>query len=467
MNLVEQVKKNKIITSIIGVVALVVIGISIILISRPSAEEVVNDFETAILKGDTNTLEKLIKPDDKNMKITKEQLQQLVSYAKDNPNYLKGHIFLLKAQAAIDKKDENARAGNPLFTEYTDGEISKLGDFQIEKSGELFSSYKIYARPYYLEVSADEPNAEIKVSGQDGFKTKEGKLKKTYGPLMPGTYLIAGSKKYRYADVKAEQEVNLFNHDNHKDSIELNLKGNKIIVESSLENVAVFVNGKDTGEKASIYKEVTGLLGKQKQNEDENKFGPVSIDGSIEIYGVGTYPWGTSKSNPQKVDKNTTSIDVTPDPFESKDSRDKVVQTINDFARQRIQALVQQNASIITTATDNIVKDYIEDIQSDKDGGNYWKGNAVGTRIDFGKVTLTNENDQYQATIPVEFHNNDKHYYKYFSDNNESLEENFEEKELTLKFDQNRWIIAKVDDDYLISDDDYMNNNDIVKSDFK
>ncbi|WP_221568715.1 hypothetical protein [Alkalihalobacillus sp. TS-13] len=466
MNLLEKAKNNKIITAIIGVMAIFLIFISIGMASRSSTEEVVNNFETALLKGDIDTLQKLVEPEDKDMEITDDHLQQLVSYTKDESEYLKAHIFLLKAQAAINEKNGSTMVQNPLFNEYTEGEIKNLGDFYLKKSEGLFSSYKVYARPYYLEVSTNEPDAVIKLKGYDDFKTKEGSLAKTYGPLMPGTYTITGSKKYKYANVTAKEEINLFNDDERKDSVELNLTGEKITVESSVENVEVFLNGKSTGEKASVYKVVNGFLGSEKKNEEEKQFGPLSTDGSIKIHGEVKYPWGTSKSEPQNVEKDTESIDVTPSPFVTKESRDNVMQTINDYARQRIQALVQQKPSIITTASDNIVKQFTEDIENDKFLKNYWKGEALGTRIDFGKVTLTQEDEQYQAKIPVEFHNKAKEYKGYNDD--EPLEEEFIELNLTLDYDQksNKWIISN-SEPINFSDDDFMTGKDVVKSQFK
>lgn len=426
----------------------------------------VDDFETALRQGDIDTLKKLVRPEDKDMKITNDTLQQLVSYTKDESEYLKGHIFLLKTQAAIDEKNESAKIQNPLFNEYTEGEIKEnLGDFYLKKGSGFFSSYKIYARPYYLKVSTNVPAAVIKLKGYDDFKTKEGNLEKTYGPLMPGVYTITGSKKYKYANVTAKKEITLFNDDERKDSVELDLTGKKITVESSVENVDVFLNGESTGEKASVYKIVNGLFGSQKQNEEEKQFGPLSTDGSIKIHGEVKYPWGVSKSDTQTVEEGTESIDVTPEPFATKESRDKVMQTINDFSRQRIQALVQQDASIIQTASDNIVKKFTKDIESAKFIKNYWKGQALGTRIDFGKVTLTLENEQYQVKIPVELHNKVKEYNGYNDD--EPLKEEFLELNLTLDYDQqsDNWIISKSEHSY--SSGDYMAGNDVVKSEFK
>lgn len=147
-------------------------------------------------------------------------------------------------------------------------------------------------------------------------------------------------------------------------------------------------------------------------------------------------------------------MDVTPKPFGEKENKDKVVQVINDFAKQRVQALVQQNASVIKTASDNIVKEYAEDIQFDKSNENYWKGTALGTRIDFGNVTLSKEKDQYRVKLPVELHSEQKQYYGWNED--DPLEEVFEEYLVVATYDEKskQCTIDELEDYY--SDDEFM-----------
>ncbi|WP_455710327.1 hypothetical protein [Peribacillus butanolivorans] len=64
----------------------------------------------------------------------------------------------------------------------------------------------------------------------------------------------------------------------------------------------------------------------------------------------------------------------------------------------------------MNTAADNIVKDYEENIQFAKTNESYWKGTALGTRIDLGTIKLSKENEQYRVEILVEFHNKPKRW---------------------------------------------------------
>ncbi|WP_048882936.1 TcaA second domain-containing protein, partial [Bacillus sp. 445_BSPC] len=130
----EIVKKNKQrkLTVIIGAVFLLgIITISIIFANRPSSEDLVNEFENAVLTSDTNTLEKLIESPNKDMKVTKEDVEQFISYAKDNNEYTQELVFILHAQRAILEEDNQARLQNPIFENATEGEIKNAGDFYL------------------------------------------------------------------------------------------------------------------------------------------------------------------------------------------------------------------------------------------------------------------------------------------------------------------------------------------------
>ncbi|MDM5213814.1 hypothetical protein QUF94_20660 [Peribacillus sp. NJ4] len=122
--------------------------------------------------------------------------------------------------------------------------------------------------------------------------------------------------------------------------------------------------------------------------------------------------------------------------------------------------------SIINTAADNIVKDYAENIQFTKTNESYWKGTALGTRIDLGNIKLTKENEQYEEENPVEFHNKLKRYNGF--NDSEPIEETFEEYWLVLTYNETskQWIIDEVKD-YYSYNDEFMKGKDVVKSDFK
>ncbi|MGE7686750.1 TcaA 3rd/4th domain-containing protein [Peribacillus simplex] len=457
---VSKKRKMPLILILLGLFLIGIVATFYMYFNRPSGEEIVNQFETAVNQGDIDTLEKLVKGN-KEMKLTKKNLEQLISYAKDEPSYLKESVFIMKAQAAIEEKDKDAKLQNPIFKMATEGEILQAGDYYISKEDGLFSSYQIYARPYSLTVSSDQVGTLIKVNDDELLETKEGNLETTVQNLPPGIYTVTGSKKYEYAEINAKEEINLFEDDTYSESVALELTGEQLAIESDVEDISIFINGKDIGKKATVKED--SIFGSN--DEDPELFGPFSTDGSIKVHGEAKLPWGIAKSEPQTIKEDMVSIDVTPKPFADNTNKDQVVQTINDFAKQRIQALVKKDAKIIKTASDNIVKEYAEDIQFAKSNESYWKGEALGTRIDFGNVTLSNENEQYQVKLPVEFNSKEKEYHGF--NEGEPLEEESEVTWLILTYnnESKKWIVSEIESNYF--DNDVLKGNQVVKTEFK
>lgn len=463
METVKNEKNTKIakVTKIIIIIILCLLVVKFIVnFTRPSGEELVNQFETAVNQGDIDTLKSLVKGTNE-MKITKQNLEQLVVYAKDEPNYLKESIFIMKAQVAMEEKDKESKSQNPIFKTETEGEIKQSGDYYVTKEDGWFTSYQIHARPYSLTVSSDQADTLIKVNNDKVLTTKEDNLETTVQNLPPGTYSITASKKYEFAEIESEKEINLFEDKKFNKSISLEVTGKQLPIQSSVKDISVFVNGKDINKKAFVV--VEDLLGRETSNAE--LFGPFSTDGSVEVHGEATFPWGVVKSEPEVIREDTKSINVTPKPFAGVSVKEAVVQTINDYAKQHIESYVKQDAGVIKTATDSIIKEHSEKIQFDKTNEHYWKGTALGTRINFEKAAIINEQNGYQVKIPVEFHYNQREYIKGFSDN-KPLMDVFEEATITLIFNEKskKWLVFDIQNKYFSNED--FNNEEVVKTDF-
>ncbi|MRX71133.1 hypothetical protein GJU40_02975 [Bacillus lacus] len=461
METTKKINKKK--TPLIFLTFILLVGILItcfFYFSRPNGEEVVNQFETAVNQEDIETLKSLI-DSNKEIELTDQHLEQLIEFAKSEPSYLKEMIFILKAQVAIEENDKEAKAQNIIFKGATEGEILSSGDYYIEKEKGFFSSYKIHPRPYSLTITSDQPDSILKVNNKKVLTTKNDNLEATLKNLPPGIYTVSGTKEYEFAKLDTSEEINLFNDSEHEKSVSIDLTGEKITIESTVDDVSVFVNGKDTGKVATVVEE--SLLNTRK--DDAALFGPFSTDGSIEVHGEATFPWGVVKSETQTIGKDTRSLNITPDPIADSDVKDQIVETINTYTKQHIEAFVKQDAGIITTATNKIIKDHANDIQFDKTNEHYWKGEALGTKIDIDKASLTFEEGQHQVTIPVEFHYNQKEYIKGFTDN-EPIEEVFESASVVLSYNDEEkiWLVSDIQSD-LIRNENFEGKN-VLKTDF-
>ena len=440
------------------VIVLIVIMVSISVISKDDPDQVIQDFSNAVRQDDIDELEDLISLDDEEMELDEQKLQQFIDLCQNSPGYFKQQMWQLDAQKSIHDPKSEMSTENPLYG--TDGislsDIKNMGSFYLKKEEGFFSdSYKIGVRPYYITISSNEPDAIIMMDGEEVFKSTKKRLKKRIGPLMPGKYHFTGSKKFPYAKVTNKKVADLFmdGGEHRETEVSLNLSGKKIEIESSFSDTQVFVGKKKVGKV-----------------EDLKKFGPVSGDGSIKIYGEKEFPWGRSKSPVKKVTENTESIDVTPMPFADKKGKQNLIDTINAFAKERILAQVKLNPSVFTVAGDNVVKEYTEEIEETKEWSfkDLLKGKALGTRIDFGHLEFTKEEGLYTVKIPVEFH--DKTNQSDLGiDKDNPLRERFEEMVLTLTYDEKKkkWLVSSTRKLYhLGSDLGYFKGKDVEKSEF-
>ena len=226
MVVTEQLKKYKVLISVILVIILALMFFLFNSSSDSNAKEKILEFENAVKQGDAGKLQKLIKPENQEMAVTVEHFKQLVAYAEEHPDYLKEHAMYMEAQAEIINKDYTFRKHNRNLMYKTDEEINTFGDFYIKKTGGLFSSYEIVARPCYLNIEADKPNTTIEMFGKKIFTTSEGKLEYRYGPLMPGKYSIFGTTQIDGEVIKTKEEIEIFDNLNYERVTKISLLSN-------------------------------------------------------------------------------------------------------------------------------------------------------------------------------------------------------------------------------------------------
>lgn len=443
------------------ILLIVILIIAFKTFSSGSPEEVIQDFSQAVEQGDADALRGLLSPDHEEMEVDEKKLKQYIHLMQTEQGAYEDQLQLLEAQKNLhDPKSKTSAGGSHYGADemykMSISEIKKSGAYYLKKEeGIFFDSYSIGVRPYYITVSTNKPGAVIKMDGEEVFKSSKGQLSKKIGPLMPGIYKLTGSKQFPYAKVKNKRTADLFLADETQrvTEVSLNLSGKKVEVESEFSDTEVYVNGKKVG----VVK-------------DLEEFGPVSVDGSVKIHGKKKFPWGESQSQEKKVTKDTDTVDLTPLPFSDKKGRKVLTDTVNTFAKERIQAQVKQKPSVLTVAGDNLLKYYTKKIEAVKESS--WrdplKGYALGTRIDYKHMEFSKEDGLYTITLPVEFHDKTNESEYGGPDKDNPLRESFSEAELTLKYSEKskKWYVAEVDS---LSNwgDEYFEGKDVVKSKFE
>lgn len=414
-------------------------------------EGMINDFENAVRMGNVEELEGMITSRTEKLVLEKKQLKAFVDHAQKDKDYLDDLLKAMRAQLYY-YEGEPWKISSDAPEDYLN-----YGDFYIHRKEIplFYDSYEIVVRPYYITISTNEPDAVIKVNGQEKFRTAQNNLKYSFGPVMPGKYDVLVEKKFEYAQLSSQEEIEAFDYRPQTIDKDLGLYGEKISVESDFEDTQIVINGKDTNK-------TTGSL---------DKFGPISRNGTIKIQGKHMFPWGEERSMEQVVDEDTSSVDLTPIAFNSQESKTQATETINSFFRTEMVALVQQDVNKLNNASDNLKKKYAEQISRLKKYDSYWKGKTLGTRIDYSqaKIRLNSSNNQYEVSIPVEVHYLSKEYGGILDKDSDPLEDNYQEFIVTIVYQEptKSWVIDKIDPDYSGGSSSYMTSNLVVKSEFK
>ncbi|WP_396278736.1 TcaA 3rd/4th domain-containing protein, partial [Bacillus paralicheniformis] len=429
----------------IGVPIVAILAIILFISGRsPEPSDLAKEFEEKVKQEDAKGLLKLVKVDN-GTKWGEKEAESIIKYLKDDESDYKDQIMLLNAQASYYESD--GKANNIISQQYPGESISNIGPFYITKEKGIFGGekYVLKARGYKLEVHAAK-GANVTFNGET--IDMQGKDSKELGVFGPGVYTIKGSKKYDYTTVDDKTEVTLFDPEKFEKTASLNFSGDTVSVNSDIPNTKVLVDGKESGESIS----------------ENTEFGPVK-DG-IKLQGVAEFPWGEGKSEAVTVQSDTTEeYNLTPNPIVNDDMREKLKSQINDFAKDRNEAKVKKDANKLKNVSDNLKKSYI-DVIKNYDKENYYEGKALGTRIDFSKVTYENGSGGKQLIhIPVEFHLKSREVYEFMDS---ELEENFDEEIVTLQYDEEKksWIIEGEKDDYESSNNDYMASKDVAKTTF-
>jgi uncharacterized membrane protein YvbJ len=396
-------------------------------------DEAVEEFEEAVMNKDVEKLLEMVEPRDQQLSFGPREANDLITYAHEDGDFFNAHdgvMRLLKAQAAAFQSG----------SEHIFADKNLQGPFYLrKKSGLLGETYTIGAHSYYLVIHVDQPGAVVTLDDQK--MTIQGEEKKI-GPLLPKKMHLKGVKRTAYSMVQDEQEVNLI--DSYYNVVDeyLHLQGQEINITSEVPGTEVLINGKKIGKQVG-----TDIL----------KFGPISLNGQFKISGQKKVPWGTIKSAETVINEKQAKFDITPNPFLDTATKKQLIQTINTYAKERVEAMKQVSTKPYTTIDPQYKSKLEDDFKSKREfnSDEQYKGEAVQTVIAVhqGRVTFAQDANLLKIQVPVQFLFRER-IYDQTDRKDEPLEENHEESYVWLIYDekQKKWLITGLDTIYFSDD---------------
>ncbi|WP_297629861.1 hypothetical protein [uncultured Clostridium sp.] len=320
-------------------------------------------------------------------------LGYLIGMPKDNKNEVINKLKVglensnIKTLNSIIKVNGKEARGNELepLTKYFSGRSDKVLEFVnlVENNGatkimEIRSEKNIFGKRYYIDLKTFDllVNANLK-DVQITLNNKKIEAGKTIENIIPGQYNLEASVNSKYGIIKETGEIIVLNNTN----INLDLKGEKVTVNSEFEDAEVLVNGVSSKKKVKDFKDI----------------GPMPMDGSISLSLEKEFPWG--KIQGEKVIVKDSSIINLKINMANDKLWTEVDSSLNNFYESVFNALNNENGEEIKESTEEaknkiysiLEKKYLflkntyklESLTIDKEKSNfsYKDGKYIGTVV--------------------------------------------------------------------------------------
>src|SRR5690625_5938531 len=179
---------------IFGSVALVVllVGILVISMGKPSEKKAIERFEAAIKDNDAKELASMLTTEDDGLEITKENVQGMIDLFEANPSELKFLISHLNVQAS----------GDDLALTTASVDLVKEGKRLL-----IFNDYKFQVSPVHFKVRTNYKDTDIIVNGEKVATSDKEDYEAEVGPFMPGEYTLKAVYDTGFFNLDTEEKA--------------------------------------------------------------------------------------------------------------------------------------------------------------------------------------------------------------------------------------------------------------------
>ncbi len=268
--------KIAIVAAVVLVIAL--FGAHTYLSNAFKPEKTIAQFQQAVKTKDYSTLRKILVQNGNKLDLSDKDLAAYVTFLTNDKN-----INLI-----VDDLKKNAADINAYKKAVPVADDSSNNLLMLEKGSKLLGIYQQYVinvYPFTIKAETNADNTDIYFNGKKAKTIKSSKDTVTVGKYLPGDYSLKAVFKNEYLSLNAQKKVDFTEAENNMVTTKVNLKGHFVSIYSNGDGAEIYANGKNTGKKVG----------------DVDTFGPVPIDGSVELYAVLNRDGGPIKSAPVKI----------------------------------------------------------------------------------------------------------------------------------------------------------------------
>ncbi|WP_304681464.1 TcaA 3rd/4th domain-containing protein [uncultured Clostridium sp.] len=304
-------KERKLELSIISVVIFVIL---IFLFSSftLSKEKLLKKFELALINGNSNSLAKCVKLEDKD--IASKELKPLID------GYNKNKLRINKIVNEIRRNGESE-------------------NFKLKiKKGFLYDKYYIDINTINVKFTTNISDVNVEFLNKRFNLINEAEFN-----IIPGEYSLSYKYKTKYGDISESKIINLM----EDKIVEVNIDANYITLYSNYDDAKVFINNVDTG-----------LISKEIKN-----YGPLPKDKDIKVFIQREFPWGIIKSEEISVGNNqyiNLNIGMVNDRLNN-----MINETVDSFYSSVFNALNNKDKNLISGSIE-LVKEVVYNYMNEK-----------------------------------------------------------------------------------------------------
>lgn len=321
--------------------------------SIPTAEEKVDEFETALEEEDADKLLDILEPEDQNMNMDEHGMHAFIDYFNEVDQDKKEMLAHLSEQADDNKLgiDEN------YFV-------------HLEKNHNRFftSKYELVVSPVYFRFELYYPGGEVYLNDELVHKTDDQEEHESdrIGPFVPGKYTFVAEHDSPVKTFTAESDVTVpLQTSREQELITFDFGNWKSIslyqYDANLEKYKLFLEGEDTGEVLTM----------------DNPFVHIDPESSdLKAYLEGDFPWGTMKS--EEIELAEGSDHNKPRFFAEGDMQQEIIDVLKAYHEKKPEFIAEMDKDYISPyTTKNTANKLQRKVEELKEDGQHYRGKFI------------------------------------------------------------------------------------------
>lgn len=413
---------------LIGIIAAAVILLFItykVIDSQGSYDKAVDGFDQAIKDKDVKQLKKFAFVEDDEIEITKDTTSALFdAYSKDKTER-KHYRDELKKQG---KRYESSKVDEDDVVR--DNQVFNLVP---EKRFGIFKGYKVQISPVYVEVQSSHEDTKVFVNDKEEATLKKAYDSKKVGPFLPGNVKVKGVIGSEVFELEEEEEV-LANEPKYARNVSFYFDSREVTFykpfDKGVDELKLLIDGKDV--KTNIIK--------------DEKFGPLSTDGSLEYQFEAEVPWGKEKSKPLPIE--STWVD---NGFRVSEELEKeIMERVIEAESERIEIQTSKGKKKPTVFTKEFGEEQAKNGEEMKENDFILDFSLTGIEYADSTFQLAYDDGHWYVTLEAVA---DLKTAAYEKGDKPEYQEDEEEKVYLLQYDEDKkeWLMANWEATYIFS----------------